>query len=359
MKAIPVDRERIRYAWEGRISGCQLGKSVELLSIMEGRESLIAYLKKAKAFPLRDYVPLIEGTLVATIGRQSCKEFLHRSEADDDITYTVLALMLLEEHGLELSTTDVARAWLRLIPGGAIFTAERAAYLTLLERAELGFTYGAQPGFDLAECADNEWSEWIGAQIRADLYGWVCPGQPILAADLARRDATLSHTGDGVHGAAFIAALGAAIPASNSISEAIEVASAEVPETSAAAEAISFGSSLVGKPDAVDQLHERYRDLPPVHTLNNLALVVWGLLSGADDYSAAIGDVVAGGWDTDCNGATVGGLWGLKGKAIPSSWTAPWQERVAVTIAGVGELKLDALVDRTVMVAQQLMSAGR
>jgi ADP-ribosylglycohydrolase len=358
MKTMPVDRERIRYAWQGRISGCQLGKSVEVLSIMEGRTSLTAYLKKAGAFPLRDYVPLIEGTLVSVIGRQSCKGIICRSEADDDITYTVLALMLMEEHGLALSTADVARAWLRLIPGGATFTAERAAYRTLLERTEPAFTFGAKPGFDLAECADNEWSEWIGAQIRADLYGWVCPGQPALAADLARRDAVLSHTGAGVHGAAFIAALGAAIPASASLLDAVEVASEEVPGNSAAADAIAFGTSLVGKPEAVNKLHERYGDLPPVHTLNNLALVVWGLLSYADDYSAAIGDVVAAGWDTDCNGATVGGLWGLQGKEIPSSWTDPWQERVAVTIAGTGELKLDALVARTVKVARQLMSDG-
>lgn len=360
MKTIPLDRNRIRSAWMGRISGCQLGKPVELLSIIEGKDSLLAYLKRANALPLRDYVPLIENTLVDTIvGRQSCKGLLHRSEPDDDITYTVLALMLLEEHGLELTTADVARAWLRLIPGGATFTAERAAYRTLLERAELGFTFGAEPGFDLAECAKNEWSEWIGAQIRADLYGWVCPGRPGVAADLARRDAKLSHTGDGVHGAAFIAALGAAIPASNSLSEAVEVASAEVPETSGVAQAISFGCSLVGKPDAINQLHEHYRDLPPVHTLNNLALVVWGLLLGADDYSVAVGDVVAGGWDTDCNGATVGGLWGLQGKEIPSHFTAPWQGRVAVTIAGVDELKLDALIDRSLAVAKKLMGASR
>jgi ADP-ribosylglycohydrolase len=359
MKTIAVDRDRIRNAWAGRISGCQLGKPVEVLSIAGGKDSLIDYLKKANAMPLRDYVPLIKNTLVDTFGRQSCKEFLRRSESDDDITYTVLALMLLEDHGLELSTADVARAWLRLIPAGATFTAERAAYRTLLERAELGFTFGTEPGFDLAECADNEWSEWIGGQIRADLYGWVCPGKPGVAADLARRDAALSHTGDGVHGAAFIAALGAAIPTSMSLSEAIEVASAEVPETSGVAEAISLGCSLVGKPDAVDQLHERYRDMSPIHTLNNLALVVWGLLSGADDYSAAVGDVVAAGWDTDCNGATVGGLWGLQEKEIPSHWTAPWQGRVAVTIAGMDELKLDDLVDRTVAVAKHIMSAGR
>jgi ADP-ribosylglycohydrolase len=164
----------------------------------------------------------------------------------------------------------------------------------------------------------------------------------------------MRHTGDGIHGAAFVAALGAAIPASKSLEEAIETAAREVPASSGAADAISFGRSLAGETDAVDRLHERYRELSPVHTLNNLALVVWGLLAGVGDFSAAIGGVVVAGWDTDCNGATVGGLWGLSGRPIPARWTEPWQERVAVTLAGVGELALDDLVDRTVAVAERL-----
>ena len=60
------------------------------------------------------------------------------------------------------------------------------------------------------------------------------------------------------------------------------------------------------------------------------------------------------GWDTDCNGATVGGLWGLSGEPIPAHWTRPWQERVAVTLAGIDELGLGDLVDRTVAVARSL-----
>ena len=64
------------------------------------------------------------------------------------------------------------------LPGGNTFTAERAAYSTLLEKAKLGFVFGREPGFDLAECSDNPYNEWIGAQIRADLYGWVCPRGP-------------------------------------------------------------------------------------------------------------------------------------------------------------------------------------
>jgi ADP-ribosylglycohydrolase len=353
----PVDRERIRGAWLGRVSGCQLGKPVEVLSMLRGRGALREYLERAGALPLRDYVPLLEDSLVGRVGRESCRGLLCRAEPDDDINYTVLALLLLEAHGRALQTVDVARAWLRLLPGGMVFTAERAAYLKLLERAGSGFIFGAEPGFDLAECSQNEFSDWIGAQIRADLYGWVCPGDPALAADLARRDAALSHRGEGVLGAAFVAALGAAIPAAGSLEAAIDVAARELPADSEAARAVAFARSLVGEHDAVDRLHERYAALPPVHTVNNLALVVWGLLAGAEDFSRAVGDVVAAGWDTDCNGATVGGLWGLSGRPVPRHWTEPWRGRVAVTLAGIGELALEDLVERTLEVAHALRAA--
>ena len=346
--------DRIRGAWEGRISGCLLGKPVEVLSFKTGREGLESYLRDAGALPLRDYVPLLAGTLVEQLGAGCCRGHIRRAEPDDDINYTVLALLLLEERGADLRTEDVARAWLRLLPAGTTWTAERWAYRVLLDNMADEFVNGAPPGFDLALCSDNDFNEWIGAQIRADLYGWVCPGRPALAAELASRDAALSHRGDGVNAAAFIAALGAAIPASIDLIDAIDIALGFIPEGSKAASAVRFGRELAGSGDAVDRLHAEYDTLPPVHTLNNLALVVWALCSSEGDFSAAIGNAVSAGWDTDCNGATVGGLFGLTGKPIPESWTAPWSGRVGVSLAGYSEFPLDDLVERTVAVARTL-----
>ncbi len=74
----------------------------------------------------------------------------------------------------------------------------------------------------------------------------------------------------------------------------------------------------------------------------------------AKNEAASIGDVVAAGLDTDCNGATVGALWGLQGKPIPSAWTTPWQGRVGVSQAGQAEAALPELVARTVAVAERL-----
>lgn len=331
-----------------------LGKPVEVLSFQQGHAGLEAYLEAADALPLRDYVPLIEGTVVDRLGRACCRGQIVRAEPDDDINYTLLALLLLENIGIEFTTADVARLWLRLLPAGATWTAERAAYRTLLCNMADEFVNGDEPGFDLAECSDNDFNEWIGAQIRADLYGWVCPGRPALAAELARRDASLSHRGEGVNGAALIAALGAAIPATNNLDEALDLALEQVPEDSATAEAVRLGRELAGTADAVQRMHEEYSALSPVHTLNNLTLVVWALFSANGDFSAAVGDAVAAGWDTDCNGATVGGLFGLTGSPIPDSWTRPWAGRIGVNLAGYKELQVDDVVDRTVAVARAI-----
>jgi len=354
MTAIPLNPGDIRAAWQGRVSGCILGKPLEVLSFQQGSDGIEGYLHAANSLPLRDYVPLVEGSMVDRLGRNCCRGHITRAEPDDDINYTLIALMLLEEHGLDLQTADVARAWLNLLPAGATWTAERAAYQTLLTRMDAEFVNGAPPGFDLDECSDNEFNDWIGAQIRADLYGWVCPGRPALAADLATRDASLSHRGDGVYGAAFIAALGAAIPATENLDEAIDIAASHIPEDSKAFTAVSLGRSLRNDPLATDKLRKAYVDLSPVHTLNNLALVVWALCSSNGDFSAAIGNVVAAGWDTDCNAATVGGILGLMGTPIPEHWTTPWRGRIGVSLAGHAELQLSELVERTVNVARTI-----
>ena len=349
-----VDPARIRAAWTGRISGCLLGKPVEVLSFEQGRAGVEAYLRAARALPLRDYIPVVEGTVVEARGRNCCRDHIVRAEPDDDLNYTLLALILLERHGASLSAADVARAWLNLLPAGATWTAERSAYRVLLDEMDPEFVNGDDAGFDLERCSDNEYNDWIGAQIRADLYGWVCPGQPALAAQLARTDASLSHGGEAVHCAAFVAALGAALAATDSVDDALETACDEVPVDSQARTAIDFGRSVASHPDAVSLLHEHYADLSPVHSLNNLALVVWAIASADGDFSRAVGDVVAAGWDTDCNGATVGGLCGIAGADIPEHWSAPWQERVAFSIAGIDEIPLTELVDRTVAVANHL-----
>ena len=86
------------------------------------------------------------------------------------------------------------RLWLDELPAGRTFTAERIAYRNLLS--------GLEP--PLTARHRNPFREWIGALIRADVHGWTNPGDPAAAAEQAHRDATLTHTANGVYAAMFI-----------------------------------------------------------------------------------------------------------------------------------------------------------
>ena len=347
-------QNRIRGAWQGRISGCMLGKAVERFSMAEGYDALRDYLNEVNALPLRDYIPLAAESVPETLFKPCCRGQMHMSLADDDINYSVLALMMLERHGDQLTTTDVARAWLKHLPLASTFTAERAAYKYLLSHGSEWFPEGQALGFDITECANNPYHDWIGAQIRADVYGWVCPGDPAKAAALVTQDAALSHREEGIYGAVYIAALGALLASGEALSDSADTALAFIPADSRCAQVVAKAQALVNDEHGGNIIRESFGDMSVVHTVNNLGLVVWALLSHPQDFGAAIGEVVTAGLDTDCNGATVGALWALQGKPIPPHWLQPWGGRVGVSLAGISEITLEELVERTVRVAETL-----
>ena len=351
-----TNEERIKGAWQGRISGCMLGKPVEMISMREGHKGLNDFLEKSGSLPLRDYVNYMDHDMLRGANMRCCLGMMDKAEVDDDITYLVLALMMLEQSGIDISTDDVARSWINLLPVGATFTAERDSYLKLIEKSHMAYQFGAPRSFDFEEINDGEYNDWIGAQIRIDMYGWVLPGKPRLAADLARRDANLSHRGCAVEASAYIAGLCALIPLSNTREEAVMSAMELIDRDSEAYKAVEIGIKNKNLP--ASNLHDYYGDMSPVHSLNNLAVVVWAFLSFQGSFDEAIGETICCGWDTDCTGATVGGLLGLDGVPIPSNWTDPWQGRVLTSIAGVGELDLEQLIQRTCTLVDKLSSSA-
>ena len=350
-----TNEERIRAAWQGRISGCLLGKPVEMISMREGPEGLHSFLKDSGSLPLRDYVKYMDHEMLRGANKKCCLGMMDKAEVDDDITYLVLALMMMEQHGIDLTTDDVARSWINLLPVGATFTAERDSYLKLIEKSNMAYQFGGPRSFDFEEINDGEYNDWIGAQIRIDMYGWVLPGKPKLAAELARRDASLSHRDCAVEASAYIAALCALIPVSSTREAAVLSALELIDSESDAYKAVEIG--IQNKNQPATNLHEYYGDMSPVHSLNNFAVVVWAFLSFQDSFDEAIGETICCGWDTDCTGATVGGLLGLAQGSIPSSWTDPWQGRVLTAIAGVGELDLEQLVQRTCTLVDKFSSS--
>ena len=96
-----------------------------------------------------------------------------------------------------------------------------------------------------------------------------------------------------------------------------------------------------------------------VHTNNNAALVVAALLLGQDDFEKAVGIAVMGGWDTDCNGATVGSIWGAMFGAsqIPERWAAPLHDTLYSFIPDYHPIAISECAHRSVVIANKILSA--
>jgi ADP-ribosylglycohydrolase len=338
------DAGRIGGAWLGRAAGCVLGKPVESLS----REGIRAIAQATGNWPVATWFTA-EGLASDVAERYpwnrasrptSLAETLDGIPEDDDLNFTMLAVVLLERAGTSFKTLDVAKLWLDFLPAGRIFTAERVALRNLLEACLPPETATRR----------NPFREWIGARLRVDAYGWAAGGDPRRAAELAWRDARLSHTANGVYAAMFMAAAHAASLWADTPAECADAGASVVPAGSRLAEALAFARALEGDWEArLDAVHERYGRYHWVHAINNTALVA-AALHAFDDFSSAIGGVVQGGLDTDTNGAAVGSILGAL-RPVEERWSAPLKGRFASSLPGFDGITLDELVARTLAVA--------
>jgi len=325
--------DRLLGAWLGRCAGCLLGKPVEGWS----RERIESHLKSTNSYPLSGYL----------------QDDIRGMVRDDDIDYTILGLHILEGHGMDFTTEDVAGEWLSHLPYGLVYTAERVAYRNLVN--------GLKP----TETATylNPYREWIGAQIRADVWGYVTPGQPELGAEFAHRDARLSHVKNGIYGEMFIAAALSEALVMDDIEVVIRRALSTIPSNSRLAEAVrdvlTWRSRHERWEDSWKEVMGKYGAYHPVHTINNLAFVLIGLLYGGKGLGDTISKSVMCGFDTDCNGATSGSIIGamVGAKALPSEWIGPLGDRVESAVLGFAENRITDLARRTEKLAMSSKQA--
>lgn len=346
-----ADADHVRGAWYGRAIGCLLGKPVEKIP----RAGIEEIARATGNWPITGYFTARD--LPDDVAERwpwnrrsaptSLVENIDGMPEDDDLNFALLALGLLERHGSALTTDDVAEAWLAELPAGRVFTAERAAYRNLLE---------ARPVPDTAT-HHNPFREWIGALIRVDVYGWAHPGDVRRAAKLAWTDARLSHTRNGLYGAMWAAGLCSAALVAPSPGTALDAAGTVVPLNSRLAAAISLGrrtgadlaAGAIDDSAALDLLHAELGDLHWVHTLNNAALIACALEASGGVFDRGISLAVAGGWDTDSAGATVGSVLGALGGAagIDRTWSDPLHGRIATSLPGGAERSIEELAQRT------------
>ena len=340
--------DRINGAWSGRAAGCALGKPVEGWH----KNQIDSYLQFAGAIPLNDYIPLVDGhpNGLKLRSPDCTRGTIHYMARDDDMDYTVLGLHILEQHEVNFTSRNVANSWLSRLPYYLVYTAERAAYRNLVNNLwpPESATYR------------NPYREWIGAQIRADIWGYVCPGLPEKAAELAFRDAVVSHVKNGIYGEMFVAAMLAASFAASDVEEVIGIGLSEIPGNCRLAEAIrdtvKWSKELTDWEQVWEKINDKYGHYHGVHTINNAALVVMGLMFGQRDYETSIAIAVRGGWDTDCNGATAGSICGmmLGADALPSKWVGVLNDRLLSAVRGFSECTISDLAKRSHEIARMV-----
>ncbi|MFF5493016.1 ADP-ribosylglycohydrolase family protein [Streptomyces aquilus] len=337
-------------AWLGRSIGCLLGKPVEKLPL----DAIRQLAKSTGNWPLNSYftargVPPALLTAHPWNRRSaptSLAENIDGMPEDDDLNYPLLNLLLLQRHGRNFTTTDVATLWLDELPAGRTFTAERIAYRNLL--------LGLEPPHTARH--RNPFREWIGALIRADVHGWTNPGDPATAAEQAHRDATLTHTANGVYAAMFTAAaIATAATGTHDVHACLRTGLTVVPPHSRLTRAIHHAIQLAETtPDfdtVVDELHATYASTHHwVHAIPNTALIAAALTHANGDFTGSICKAVSGGWDTDSNGATAGSIAGLltgTPDRLPDRWTTPLKNRLATSVGDFDGTGFDALAHLT------------
>lgn len=342
-------RKKIYGAWMGRVCGCLLGKPVEGIRTNE----LIPLLKSSGNYPMHRYILSTD----ITEEMYSTYKFWLRDKAyadtvdgmpvDDDTNYVVLAQKIINDCGKDFESEDIAEAWLKYQSINSYFTAERIAFVNFINCI-------TPPSSAMYK---NVCREWIGAQIRGDYFGYINPGNPEAAAEMAYTDARISHVKNGVYGEMWVSAMIACAAVTDSIEDIILGGLAEIPETSRLYEAVmkildgcKNGMTVDECFDMIHAAYDEHTDHGWCHTISNAMIVTAALLYGEGDFGKSICCAVGMGFDTDCNGATVGSIIGMRNSidGIDKYWKKPVNGKIHTSIFGVGTVNIEQAVEETI-----------
>lgn len=344
--------DKIYGAWLGRVCGCLLGKPIEGLRTPD----LKAMMQDSKNYPFSRYFSVGE---FSEAFKAEHADWMRRegfadqlggaAPSDDDTNYTVLSLKLIKRYGTSFTPADVLESWLSDLPAIVTCTAERVAYRNALT--------GMEP--PQTAVYKNPYREWIGAQIRGDFFGYINPADVKTAANMAWRDASISHIKNGIYGEMFASAMLAAAAVCDNREAVVLAGLSQIPEKSRLAEKVrlvlDWYEEGITMDDAIARIHKIYDEYNGhdwCHTISNAMLVVAGILFGEGDYEASICPIVAAGFDTDCNGATIGSVIGMMNGAsqMPEKWTAPVCDTLRTGVAGYNLVKISDLAHETVRI---------
>lgn len=293
---------------------------------------------------------------------------------DDDITGTFTFLRALPDYGNthDLSPAQIGQTWLNYIIenrtilwwGGMGNSTEHTAYLRL------------KPGIQAPQSGaialnGKVVAEQIGAQIFIDGWAMVAPGDPELAADLARRAASVSHDGEAIYGAQMLAAMEAQAFVESNIDKLLDCGTSFIPQDSIIARLIHDIREWYVQDEDWHTTRERIAAQygydsygGNCHIVPNHALIILGLLYGRDDFQRSLMITNTSGWDTDCNSGNLGCLLGIKnglaGIESGPDWRGPVADRLYLPTADGGRAITDAVTEsyRIINIGRALQGAA-
>ncbi|MCX6068166.1 MAG: ADP-ribosylglycohydrolase family protein, partial [Chloroflexi bacterium] len=333
--------EKVYAGVLGKIIGVYLGRPFEgwtYEEIMAKLGEIKYYVNDRRDIPLRNHL------LVVT---------------DDDISGTFAFLRALPDYNnsLALTPAQIGQTWLNTIIekrsilwwGGFGNSTEHTAYL----RLKAGIT---APESGSAARNGKVVSEQIGAQIFIDGWAMVAPGNPELAAELARRAGSVSHDGEAIYGAQIMAALEAQAFVETNTQKLLDTAARLIPNDSVIYRLVNdLRDWHAGEPDwrkTREKIVARYgydKFGGNCHIVPNQALILLGLLYGNDDFQKSLLITNTAGWDTDCNSGNLGCLLGIKnglaGINAGPDWRGPVADRMYISTAEGGRAITDAVIE--------------
>ncbi len=287
---------------------------------------------------------------------------------DDDISGTFTFLRALPDYGnrRDLTPRQIGQTWLNYIIeqktilwwGGMGNSTEHTAYLRLKQGIPA-------PRSGSIELNGQVVAEQIGSQIFIDGWAMVAPGDPELAADLARRAASVSHDGTAIHGAQVLAAMEAQAFVERDLQSLLDTGLSAIPRDSLIARMIhdirewreQYADWRTTR-ECIDKRYGYHIYGGNCHMVPNHALIHLGLLYGDDDFQKSLMITNTAGWDTDCNSGNVGCLLGIKnglaGIEAGPDWRGPVADRMYVSTADGGRAITDAVRE-----TYHVVNAGR
>lgn len=297
MTKLPTDYLQRTYAgWLGKVIGIRLGAQIEGWT----------YQKIRDVYGELDHYPA------------DYKNFA----ADDDSNGPLFFLMALDQvkDGEELTAQDVGEALLNYAPyehgffwwGGYGVSTEHTAYLNLRSGIQA-------PRSGSIALNGTTVAEQIGGQIFIDTWGMVAPGNPALAAKLAREAASVTHDGNGVYGGQFVAACVAEAYVERDIRKIMDVGLGAIPQDSEYArvsrDVLAFRDAHPDNwRDCFQYVFENYGyDKYPgaCHIIPNAAVMILSMAYGGGDFTNTLNICNMCGWDTDCNVGNVAAILGV------------------------------------------------